>query len=166
MADSSLFSFRQGNQLVFILVYVDDLLVVSSTAELADQFITALSSKFHVKDLGPLHYFLGIEVQRSKEGFSLSQTRYIRDLCSKCNMHNSKAITTLMSTTPMVPNSTPFSDSSLYRSVVGSLQYLSFTRPDISFAVNRVCQYMQNPHDHHWQAVKLIIRYLNVTAEL
>lgn len=126
-SDSSLFSFRQGNQFVFILVYVDDLLVVSSNHGLAEKFITALSSKFSVKDLGPIHYFLGNEVQRHSDGFHLSQTQYIRDLCARVNMHNSKVVSTPMAiTTPPLSSST-FSDPSLHRSVVGGLQYLAFT---------------------------------------
>ncbi|XP_042983205.1 uncharacterized mitochondrial protein AtMg00810-like [Carya illinoinensis] len=81
-------------------------------------------------------------------------------------MHNSKAVSTPMSVSSKISafDGSSFEDPHLYRSVVGSLQYLSFTRPDISFAVNKVCQYMHNPKIPHWQAVKRILRYLKLTS--
>uniref|UniRef100_A0A2N9I1U4 Reverse transcriptase Ty1/copia-type domain-containing protein n=1 Tax=Fagus sylvatica TaxID=28930 RepID=A0A2N9I1U4_FAGSY len=92
----------------------------------------------------------------------LSQHRYIHDLLRKTNMHEAKPISSPMASSTSLSQfqGTPLSDPSSYRSTVGSLQYLSLTRPDIAFAVNKVCQFMTNPTDLHWSAVKRILRYL------
>ncbi|GJS86351.1 GDSL esterase/lipase-like protein [Tanacetum coccineum] len=103
-------------------------------------------------------------ITRSKTGLTLSQKAYIKDILNRSNM----SLASPMST-PADPYSKlqkegdPFSDPTLYRQVVGSLQYATITRPDISYSVNRVCQYMHSPTNLHWQAVKRILRYLNGT---
>jgi hypothetical protein len=123
-----------------------------------------------VKDLGTLNSFLGIEVQHTTHGLFLTQQKYICDLLMWTNMTTSNGVHT-----PMYPcdklamsNGTPLSseDSTRYRSVVGALQYLSLTRPDISFAINHVCQFMTKPTSSHWSTVKRILRYLNHTIQL
>jgi hypothetical protein len=115
--------------------------------------------------LGGLHYFLGVEVLKLNSGLLLSQRRYIMDLLKKTNMHEAKPVTSPMasSSTLFALSGDPMDDPSLYRSTVDSLQYLSLTRPDLSFAVNRVCQFMRPPLKPHWQAVKRIFGYLQHT---
>lgn len=90
------------------------------------------------------------------------QRRYILDLLGRTNMLDAKTVSTPMQTTPKLTlkDSPPLSDASQYRSIVGSLQYLAFTRPDISYAVNRLSQFMHQPTECHWQAVKRVLRYL------
>lgn len=121
-----------------------------------------------MKDLPPLKYFLGIEVYRTAKGFHLSQTRYIKGLVLRADMAQSKAVSTPMATTfvSTTDESPPFQDALKYRSIVGDLQYLAFTCPDISFAVNRLCQHMHHPLEKHWQGVKRVLRYLNSTATM
>nr|KYP76576.1 hypothetical protein KK1_020824 [Cajanus cajan] len=107
-----------------------------------------LNSLFSLKDLGPLKYFLGIEVSNStKDVILLSQIKYIIGLFHKAKMHESKP-----QTTPMVPGlklsatrSSFVPDPTFYRSVVGGLQYISITRPELCYSINKVCQYMHNP---------------------
>jgi hypothetical protein len=115
-----------------------------------------------VKDLGRFNYFLGIEVHHTSLGLILMQRKYIRDLLMHTNMHTSKGVCT-----PMLPadklslhdgDSLSPEDATKYRSVVGALQYLSLIRPDISFSVNRGCQFLSMPTTSHWAAVKQIIR--------
>jgi hypothetical protein len=131
-----------------------------------DRLLGQLRDDFAVKDLGPLIYFLGVAVHHHAEGLTLTQHKYIHDLLSRTNMLVASA-----AVTPMAPDEKitltdgePLSpkNSTRYRSVVGALQYLSLTRPDISFSVNRVCQYMAAPTPVHWSAVKRILRYLPV----
>jgi hypothetical protein len=100
-----------------------------------------------------------------KDGLLLSQQRYIRDLLSKTNMTEAKPISSPMASSSTLSAYTgdTMEDPTLYRSVVGSLQYLSLTRPDLAFAVSRVCQFMHCPTTLHWQAVKRILRYLKHT---
>ena len=91
----------------------------------------------------------------------LSQTSYVRDLLTRTKMTNCKPSPSLADTTfHLSKHGDTFDDPSLFRSIVGSLQYATITRPEISFSVSRVCQYMQNPTLDHWKAVKRILRYL------
>ena len=120
-----------------------------------------------MKDLGRLHYFLGIEVHYFSGGMILSQSKYACDLLDRAHMSGSKAIPTPMSIKNNASDvSTPFPDPRLFRSIVGGLQYLTMTRPDISFSVNSVCQHMQSPTIGHFQVVKHILRYLNGTIDV
>ncbi|KAB2625605.1 pentatricopeptide repeat-containing protein [Pyrus ussuriensis x Pyrus communis] len=98
--------------------------------------IHKLSDMFPIKDLGALHYFLGIEVKRSSTGIFLSQTKYILDLLTKANMVGAKPCGTPLSTSKLDHDSPPLDNVTEYRSLVGALQYLTWTRPDLSFVVN------------------------------
>jgi len=119
-----------------------------------------------VNELGDLNYFLGVEVLHLQSGLLLSQRRYILDLLKRTSMLESKPITSPMSTshTLLAFVGDPMDDPTLFHSTVGSLQYLSLTRLDLAFAVNRVCQFMHRPTKVHWQAVKRILRYLKHTV--
>lgn len=90
------------------------------------------------------------------------QRKYIRDLLAKHNMLDAKSVSTPLPESPKltIHAGDPLPDGSKYRSVVGSLQYLAFTRPDISYAVNRLAQFMHKPTSDHWQAAKRVLRYL------
>lgn len=158
-ADSSLFIYRQSGIIIYVLIYVDDILVTSNCSSQIQRIISSLGKEFAIKDLGLLHYFLGVEARTSSKGLFLSQRKYISDLLQKSGMSHSKPVQTPISTTAKltVKSGTPMSDPSLYRQIVGSLQYLTLTRPDISFAVNKVCQYMHSPTEEHWQIVKRIL---------
>lgn len=126
---------------------------------LIQSFITALSNRFSLKDPTDLTYFLGIEATRTSKGMHLMQRKYILDLLDRTNMTDVKPITTPMAPTPKLTlrSGTALQNPSEYRTVLGSLQYLSFTRPDISFAVNLLSQFMHAPTDIHWQAAKRIL---------
>ena len=114
-----------------------------------------------------MDFFWGIEVQRQNDGsLILTQSKYIRDLLAKTKMDESNPISS-----PMVGGckltkfcSEEFSNPTLYRSIVGALQYATITRPEISFSVNKVCQFMSKPSEQHWLAAKRILRYLISTV--
>lgn len=150
-----------------MLVYVDDIIVASSSQDVVSALLEDLKTDFALKDLGPLHYFLGIEVQKVDNGIHLSQRKYASDVLSRVGMINCKPTTTPLSTSEKLSlhNGEPLGpeDSTWYRSIVGALQYLTLTRPDLSFAVNKVCQYLHSPTTDHWTAVKRILRYLRYT---
>ncbi|XP_048436024.1 uncharacterized mitochondrial protein AtMg00810-like [Pyrus x bretschneideri] len=122
---------------------------------------------FSMKDLGPLSYFLGMEVHRSANGMHMAQAKYVMDLLTRTNMLDCKPVSThaINGHRLSLYDGEPFSDVTEFRSVVGVLQYLTFTRPDIAFAVNQVCQYMHRPTTTHWIAVKHILRYLKTTPD-
>lgn len=166
-ADTSLFYFKKGNLVMFILNYVDDIIVASSSVEGTQLLLRALGSEFALKGLGDLHYFLGIEVNRNSDGLILSQSKYASDVLKRTGMMNCKPVTTPLSTTdklsaydgvPLGPE-----DPTRYRSIVGALRYLTLSRPDISFAVNKICQFLHSPTTVHWKAAKRVLRYVKYT---
>lgn len=166
LADASLFILHRGSLLVYILIYVDDIIVTSNNNDLLNPTLQSLASRFSIKDPEDLHYFLGIEAHRTQSGMYLTQRRYILDLLTRCDMLHAKPVTTPMATHPKLTlaSGTTMLDPTEYRKVVGSLQYLSLTRPDISYAVNRLSQFMHQPTSEHWLAVKRLLRYLAGTA--
>jgi hypothetical protein len=163
-ADISLFLFNKNGIQIYFLIYVDDIIIISSSSAATDRLLGQLRDDFAVKDLGPLSYFLGIEVGHHSDGLTLTQHKYIHDLLSLTNMLSTSSVTTPMVSTEKIASSdgdllSP-DDATKYWSVVGGHQYLSLTRLDISFSVNRVCQYMSSPIMAHWVAVKHILCYL------
>ena len=107
---------------------------------LLKKVIQHLSSEFALKDLGEFNYFLGLEVTPSVEGLHLCQTKYVGDILKKAQMIESKGCSTPMSSTEKLvkDKGAAFENPSLYRSIVGSLQYLTLTRPEIAFTVNKL----------------------------
>lgn len=140
LADPSLFIYNHKGVLLYMLVYVDDIILTGNNQHHLNIFITSLSNRFSIKDLGGLSYFLGIEATYTPKGLLLTQRRYIADLLHKNNMTGCKPVPT-----PMCPNTElrldlgqPMKDPTLYRALVGGLQYLSLTRPDIAYSVNKM----------------------------
>ncbi|BBH05152.1 transposable element gene [Prunus dulcis] len=161
-SDASLFVLHAPT-LVIVLIYVDDILVSGPDATICNQVIAKLSTLFPVKDLGPLHYFLGLEVHRTKDTLLLHQNKYLLDLLQKTNMTGAKPCCTPLSSTKLDHSGELLANPTEYRSLVGALQYLTWTRPDISFAVNQICQFMHTPTVLHMQAAKRILRFLKGT---
>lgn len=165
-ADTSLFYYSRRGITIFLLVYVDDIIVASSSPKATAALLKDLNEEFALKDLGDLHYFLGIEVHRIREGVLLTQEKYTSDLLKRVGMENCKATNTPMSSSEKLSvfDGDPLGpcDATNCRSIVGSLQYLPLTRPDISFVVNKVCQFLHKPTIIHWTVVKRI-RYLKYT---
>jgi histone deacetylase 1/2 len=163
-ADTSLFYFNKHGIVVFVLIYVDDIIVASSMPSATSGLLHSLKQDFALKDLGELHYFLGIEVNKVADGLVLTQDKYASDLLKKVNMASCKHVSTPLSTSEKLSafEGTVLgpSDATRYRSIVGALQYLTLTRPDIAFSINKVRQFLHAPTDVHWAAVKRILRYL------
>ncbi|PHT61353.1 hypothetical protein T459_34798 [Capsicum annuum] len=115
-----------------------------------------------------LHYFLGVEVIRSSNGLILTQANYVNEILNDELMTDCRSVSTPMSATEFLTlsNSTHLTDATCYHRVLGRLQYLSFTRPDIAYEVNKLSQFMQAPSDLHWKAVKRVLRYLCGTIQL
>ncbi|XP_019098383.1 PREDICTED: uncharacterized protein LOC109131670, partial [Camelina sativa] len=150
-----------------MLVYVDDIIVTGNDNALLNHTLEGLATRFSVKDHEELHYFLGVEAKRCSLGLHLNQRKYVLDLLGNTNMLGAKPVATPMATSPKLTlqSGTRLADPAEYRRIVGSLQYLAFTRPDISYAVNRLSQFMHQPSTDHWTAVKRVLRYLAVTLD-
>jgi histone deacetylase 1/2 len=169
-ADISLFYYNKGSLTMFLLIYVDDIIVVSSCQEATQALLRKLLEELAFKDLGDLHYFLGIEVKKVDNGIIMTQEKYATDLLKRVSMLSCKPVSTQLSTSeklsayvgdPLGPN-----DITRYKSIVGALWYVTLTRPDISFSVNNVCQYLHAPTTVHCSAVKRILRYLKDTSSI
>jgi hypothetical protein len=168
-AGYSLFFYTNNKCTIYVLVYVDDIIITSSSSVFTDTFVKKLNHEFSLKDLGDLHYFLGIEVKRSKHELVMTQERFALDILGRVNMSNCRAVHTPMPPREktLVNDGEPLGprDATLYRSIVGALQYLMLTRPDLSFTVNCVCQWRHNPTMVHWERVKQILRYVKGTVQ-
>lgn len=138
------------------------IIVTGNNASQIDRLVSTLGSEFALKDLGGLHHFLGIEVISSGSDITLSQQQYVLDLLRRAGLSDAKPAPSPMSSTMQLTreSGTPFDDPTKYRQIVGALQYATLSRPDIAYAVNKVCQFKHAPTDHHWSAIKRILRYL------
>ncbi|XP_022019687.1 uncharacterized mitochondrial protein AtMg00810-like [Helianthus annuus] len=165
-SDNSLFIYHKNNQVAYLLIYVDDIILTTSSDALRQQLIRLLAGEFATKDLGPLSYFLGIAVTRTGNNMILSQHSYATDIIHRAGMESCKPVATPVDTqSKLGSNSGPlFEDPTLYRSLAGALQYLNSTRPDITYSVQQVCMHMHSPSVEHWNALKRIIRYLQGTS--
>ncbi|GJY96179.1 ribonuclease H-like domain-containing protein [Tanacetum coccineum] len=133
----------------------------------ATRIVDSLHKEFDMTDLGALNYFLGISAVRHPTGLFLSQKKYARQLLERAHMVNCNPSRTPIDTdSKLGPDGVPVQDPTLYRSLAGGLQYLTFTRPDLSYAVQQVCLYMHDPREPHFAALKRILRYVQGTLEL
>ncbi|RVW79312.1 Retrovirus-related Pol polyprotein from transposon RE1 [Vitis vinifera] len=168
--DASLFVYHKGHIHLFILIYVDDILVTGTDPSLIQSLIQKLQTEFKMKDLGPLGYFLGIQASRDSSGLHLRQSKYIGDLLHRTKMAGAKPAsspcTTGLKLSTHVGEPLTASQITEYRQTVGALQYCTLTRPDIAFSVNQLCQHMHCPNSVHWTAAKRVLRYLKGTIDL
>ena len=151
-----------GGKIPALIVYVDDIIL---TGDDVAKMKKNLSTEFEIKNLGPLRYFLGMEIARSKKGTVVSQRKYILDLLEEIGISGCKPSDTLMefnSKLGEVKEGVPM-DTGRYQRLVGKLIYLSHTHPDISFVVSMVSQFMHAPYEEHLEAVYKILRYLKGT---
>ena len=168
-SDTSLFIYNKSGITIYMLIYVDDIIVTSSSSDAVKALLSDLREDFALKDLGDLHYFLGIEVARDNRGLQLSQEKYANEILTRVGMKKCKGVPTPLAVTERLSSQdgTPLSaeDSTRYRSIVGALQYLTITRPDLAFSVNKVCQFLHSPTSTHFTAVKRILRYVQYTSD-
>jgi hypothetical protein len=164
-SDTSLFVFRHGSDTVYLLLYVDGIILTASSTELLRRTISALQREFAMKDLGPLHHFLSITVERRPDRLFLHQRTYTLDILKRAVMTDYKPCSTPVDLKAKLAadSGPPVRDPSQFRSIAGALQYLTFTRPDIAYVVQQVCLHMHDPRESHLTAMKRILRYLRGT---
>ncbi|CAA7021399.1 unnamed protein product [Microthlaspi erraticum] len=168
-ADHTLFVKNDSGVYISVLVYVDDIIITSNSDPNVDQLKDNLKAAFRLRDLGPIRYFLGLEIARSNKGISVCQRKYTLELLEDAGFTDCKP-----SSIPMDPSVKLIQDSaepviddiSLYRKLVGKMMYLTITRPDITFAVNKLCQFASAPKASHLNAAYTVLRYLKGTIGL
>jgi hypothetical protein len=146
-SDTSLFVFRHDVDMVYLLLYVDDIVLTASSATLLQHIIFALKRKFTMKDLDPLHYFLEVSVQHQADGLFLTQHQFALNVLDRDGMGDCKLVSMLVDTHAKVSaTSEPHvADPTQFKSLVGALQYLTFIRPDIAYTVQQICLHILDP---------------------
>jgi hypothetical protein len=165
-SDTSLFVHHHGTETAYLLLYVDDIVLTASSQSLLRRLVDALQREFPVKDLGVLHHFLGVTVE-ARPSRLLHQRQYTLDILEQAKMIACKPCSTPVDTQAKLSEAQgdPVEDPTGYRSLAGALQYLTFTRPDISYAVQQISLHMHDPREPHLAALKRLLRYLRGTVD-
>lgn len=172
--DHCIYTHTTGKGSSMVAIHVDDMLACASTEEEMESLKSDLQGPFEIKDLGDVHWLLGVAITRDRKTrtVSLSQAAYIDTILKRFNMEHTYPISTPMETgtrlsitmSPTDEEERKSMDKKPYQMIVGSLMYAAVTtRPDISFAVQQLSQYSSNPGHQHWDAAKRVLRYLKGT---
>ncbi|WVZ70844.1 LOW QUALITY PROTEIN: hypothetical protein U9M48_019480 [Paspalum notatum var. saurae] len=166
--DKTLFLLSRGGDTLIVQIYVDDIIFGDLSHTLVSSFTEHMSREFEMSLMGELEFFLRLQIKQGPEGTFVHQAKNTRDVLKKFPMENSKPMSTLMDTRIMLDEDEEGEavDQREFRGMIGSLLYLTVTRPDIQFAVGLCVRYQASPWMSHLQAVKRILRYLKFTPEL
>ncbi|KAJ9542343.1 hypothetical protein OSB04_028849 [Centaurea solstitialis] len=166
--DTTLFLKKEGDDLLLVQIYVDDIIFGSTNPKLCTKFSKIMETEFEMSMMGELNFFLGIQVKQNPDGIFINQSKYIKDMLKKFSMTDCSPIKTPMPTGNLLGPDLAGKpvDQKIYRSMIGSLLYLTATRPDIMFATCFCARFQANPKESHLAAVKRILRYLKGTPEL
>lgn len=166
MSEPTLYVQIKGKNLLIVSLYVDDLIITGNDSKMIEEFKQEMMKSFEMSDLGLMHYFLGMEVCQD-DGIFISQKKYAEDLLKKFNMTDCKLVAT-----PLIANEKlkkedrgKLTEGATYRSLIGSLLYLTSTRPDLMFATSTLSRFMQNPSQVHFGAAKRVLRYVQGTLK-
>ncbi|CAM8907644.1 unnamed protein product [Rhodiola kirilowii] len=166
--DKTLFLLRTDKHLLIVQVYVNDIIFGSTSDELVKSFTKLMESEFEMSMVGELTFFLGIQVRQLENGTEISQQKYLSEVVKKYGFGGSKHVNT-----PSSPNesltkddASPRTDATRHRGMIGSLLYLTASRPDIMFSVCQCVRFQADPRESHVKAVKRILRYLKGTEKL
>ena len=160
--DSTLFTKRVNGELFVCQIYVDDIIFGSTNPSFSEKFGRLMSEKFEMSMMCELKFFLGLQIKQTREGTFVSQTKYTKDLFKKFNMQESKGMKTPLPTSGHLDLAKDGKqvDQKFYRSMIGSLLYLSASHPDIMLSVCMCARHQAAPKECHLKAVKRIVRYL------
>ncbi|GJZ67742.1 putative ribonuclease H-like domain-containing protein [Tanacetum coccineum] len=166
--DKTLFIKRDKGDILLVQVYVDDIIFGSTKKSLCTEFEKMMHKKFQMSSMGELTFFLGLQVKQKEDGIFISQDKYVTEILKKFGFTDVKTASTPMETQkPLLKDEDGEEvDVHLYRSMIGSLMYLTSSRPDIMFAVCACARYQVNPKVSHLHAVKRIFRYLKGQPKL
>ncbi|CAA3011465.1 retrovirus-related Pol poly from transposon TNT 1-94 [Olea europaea subsp. europaea] len=165
-SDNSLFTKINGCSSTILLVYVDDIIIAGNDVMYIDQFKKVLDQRFKLKDLGTLKYFLGLEVARNNTGISICQRKYALEVLEDVGYLGAKPAKIPLQQNLKLSKSDGdlITDPSTYRRLVGRLLYLTITRPDLTYPVQILSQFVDSPRQPHLNAALHVLRYLKGTA--
>ncbi|CAH9075913.1 unnamed protein product [Cuscuta europaea] len=159
--DKTLFQISVANHILLVQIYVDDIIFGSTNEELC-KFSQVMQSQFEMSMMGELSYFLGLQVKQVPEGIFINQGKYTKDLIKKFGIEGKSSVKIPMNTSQGIgpDDEGKDVDAIMYRGIIGSLLYLTASRPDISFSVGICARYQSKPKESHLSAAKIIIRYI------
>nr|XP_016504788.1 PREDICTED: uncharacterized mitochondrial protein AtMg00810-like [Nicotiana tabacum] len=166
--DNTLFLKKQGRNLLILQVYVDDIIFGATNDSSCEEFVKLMGSEFEMSMMGELNFFLGLQVKQTSKEMMISQQKYIKELLKRFEMESSKTINTSIATATRLDMDAPGSpvNETMYRGIIGSLLYLTASRPDIVFSVGLYSRFQSIPKESHLKAAKRILRYLKGTHDL
>ncbi|GKB12712.1 putative ribonuclease H-like domain-containing protein [Tanacetum coccineum] len=166
--DKTLFIKRHKDDILLVQVYVDDIIFGSTKKEMSTEFEKLMHDKFQMSSMGELSFFLGLQVQQKSDGIFISQDKYVAEILKKFDFASVKTASTPMETNKALIKDEEAEDVDvhLYRSMIGSLMYLTASRPDIMFVVCACARFQVTPKTSHFNAVKRIFRYLKGQPKL
>ncbi|PKU78290.1 Retrovirus-related Pol polyprotein from transposon TNT 1-94 [Dendrobium catenatum] len=167
-ADPSLFLLHKGSTQLYMIIYVDDIILTGNSQTELYKLVAALQSEFSMRNLGHLHQFLGLQVCRTASGLHLNQSQYAKDILQRAAMSHCKPVATQLPSPLPTPDMTDalYDKPEFYRKLVGSLQYLTITHPDLLFAVNYLSQHMHQPYNTNFLILKRVLRYVQGSLTL
>lgn len=165
--EHTLFVKIEGSNVLIVSVYVDDVIYTSNSETMREAFKESMKLEFAMSDLGKMKYFLGVEVIQDQEGIFINQKKYASEVLKRFGMEHCNSVRnpTVQGCKLTKEGVGPEVDATLYKQMVGSLRYLTATRPDLIYSVNLVSRYMEKPKEQHLLAVKRILRYVQGTME-
>eukprot|EP00253_Pinus_taeda_P002039 PITA_02039 len=160
--ETTLYIKEKDGKILIVVLYVDDVIFTGNDDYLIENLKIVMKEEFEMTDMGLLRYFLGIEVEQNGNGIFISQAKYANEVLERFNMQecNATITPTVMGLKLGKEDSSKDFDPSFYKSIVGSLMYLTATRPDIMHAVSLISRFMERPKEAHWQAAKRVLRYV------
>lgn len=158
---------NQDGDIIIVCLYVDDLIFTDNNLKLLAEFKESMSIQFKMTNMGLISYFLGIEVNQTDEGIFISQKKYAKYVLKKLKMESCKPMLTLVKERLKLEreSGSDLVNSTYFRRLVGSLRYLTATRPDIVYGVGIISRFMDSPRQSHWQAAKRLLRYVKGTID-
>ncbi|XP_019160754.1 PREDICTED: uncharacterized protein LOC109157309, partial [Ipomoea nil] len=168
LVDKTLFRIQENNHILLVQIYVDDIIFGSTDKSLCEKFSKLMQNRFEMSMMGELNYFLGLQVKQLEEGIFINQAKYTRDLIKKFGIDGKSSVKIPMSTSQKLDKDDEGKDvdQTMYRRMIGSLLYLTASRPDISYSVGICARFQSKPKESHLIATKKIIRYLKGTINV
>ncbi|GJY34716.1 retrovirus-related pol polyprotein from transposon TNT 1-94 [Tanacetum coccineum] len=168
MVDNTLFTKKKSSNLIIIQIYVDDIIFGSTCQDMCDEFAKIMHDEFEMSMMGELNFFLGLQIKQMEDGIFFNQSKYIKEMLKKFGLEDSKPMKTPMSSDTKLTKDEECEsvDSTKYRGMIGSLLYLTASRPDIMFSVCLCARFQEAPKTSHLEAVKRIFRYIKGTTHL
>ncbi|GKA23362.1 retrovirus-related pol polyprotein from transposon TNT 1-94, partial [Tanacetum coccineum] len=168
MVDNTLFTKKKSSNLIIVQIYVDDIIFGSTCQDMCDEFAKIMHDEFEMSMMGELNFFLGLQIKQMEDGIFFNQSKYIKEMLKKFGLEDSKPMKTPMSSDTKLTKDEECEsvDSTKYRGMIGSLLYLTASRPDIMFSVCLCARFQEAPKTSHLEAVKHIFRYIKGTTHL